>query len=157
MKLGQRAMVAAKVNSLKINEFGEKQHAALIAKVSRGYVSQAATVLQYQPDLADQVISGVLPLNDAYVKAQERNPGNKMRTQALNYRLLFELDLKHPLHFACDCPCVIGKGVRICNRPADRDRRVLTVMDPNKPPPPAFFSGRIASGPSRRPNRYAAG
>ena len=72
MKLGQRAMIAAKVNSLKNNEFGEKQRLALLAKVSRPYVAMAALVLEYANDQADAVISGAIALNDAYKEAQAR-------------------------------------------------------------------------------------
>ena len=55
MKLGQRAMIAAKVRSLNDQTIREtvKQ-----VKVAHGYVVQASIVLQYRPDLADEVILG---------------------------------------------------------------------------------------------------
>ena len=62
---GQKAMAAAIAHALKINEFGIKQKAAKIVNVDRSYVSQAATVLEYAPDLASAVLSGLKPLIEA--------------------------------------------------------------------------------------------
>ena len=39
------------------------------AGVSQQYIAHAAVVFKYRPDLADDVISGVKPLNEAYAEA----------------------------------------------------------------------------------------
>jgi hypothetical protein len=82
MTKGQRAMIAAKVNSLKIKEFGDQKRIAEQAKVNTGYVSQAATVLQYAPDLVDAVMEGA-PLNAAYATAQKRKADAESKSRRL--------------------------------------------------------------------------
>jgi hypothetical protein len=67
MKLGQRAMVAAKVCSL--NEQSTRTVSKTVG-VALGYIGQASIILQHRPDLADLVITGAMSLNDAYEKAQ---------------------------------------------------------------------------------------
>jgi hypothetical protein len=52
-----------------------------ILKVSKGYVGQAAVVLEYAKHLADAVIAGTLPLNDAYAEAQEARTARDGRGQ----------------------------------------------------------------------------
>lgn len=66
---GQQAMVAAQARSV-----SERPIRALAeaAKLSTGRVSQAATVLDYAPDLAAGVVAGTTPLDKAYVVARER-------------------------------------------------------------------------------------
>lgn len=69
MKLGQRAMIAAKVAHL----MGASQRkTAKSVGIAKGYVSNADIVLQYGPDLVDSVIAGTLALNDAYTEAKNR-------------------------------------------------------------------------------------
>jgi len=58
MKLGQRAMIAAKVNSLQNKEFGNQKKVADEIGVTAGYVSKASLVLLYAIDQVDGVISG---------------------------------------------------------------------------------------------------
>ena len=53
MKLGQRAMIAAKVRSI-LNIPYDKA-AAIVERVSKQYVSHASIVLRYAPDLIDAV------------------------------------------------------------------------------------------------------
>jgi hypothetical protein len=66
MKLGQRAMVAAKMRILNIQS---TRAAAKQTGVAQSYVAHASIVLQYLPDLADAIIQGDLALNEAYEKA----------------------------------------------------------------------------------------
>jgi ParB/Sulfiredoxin domain len=66
MTKGQRAMIAAKIVILNITTGREVAKAS--GKISEQYVSHAKVVLQYRPDLADEVIKGK-PLNEAYEDA----------------------------------------------------------------------------------------
>src|SRR5690606_39879340 len=59
---GQKAMVLARTEYKNYTENG----------VSKQYVSWARQVQEYAPDLVPQVLSGTLPLNDAYATAQDR-------------------------------------------------------------------------------------
>jgi hypothetical protein len=62
---GQRAMIAAKMRL-----FLKNKSTTQVAKeidVSQSQVAYAAVVLQYRPELADEVMEGK-PLNDAYVE-----------------------------------------------------------------------------------------
>jgi hypothetical protein len=72
MSKGARAMVAAKIRNLSFNDKSPRDQTAKQLKVASGYIGQAAVVLEYAPELADHVVAGTLPLNDAYTKAQER-------------------------------------------------------------------------------------
>lgn len=67
---GQRAMVAAKARRLVSNR--STQEAAKGAETSKARVVQAAVVLDYAPDLADEVQTGTRSLDDAY-KVARRN------------------------------------------------------------------------------------
>jgi ParB/RepB/Spo0J family partition protein len=69
---GQQAMVIAKVYSSRRDEFGAKQQIATDSSISRKTISYAFTVLQYANELADLVLAGVMPLNEAHEKALER-------------------------------------------------------------------------------------
>lgn len=73
MTKGARAMAVAKMypdalaykrggNSLKIKESGG---------FTDGYLSQARTVLHHTPELADKVLSGLMPLSGAYEEAKK--------------------------------------------------------------------------------------
>jgi hypothetical protein len=74
MNAGQRAMVTVKaIVDFKLNP--EQKQLADSLQLNEGRVSQAATILRYRPDLADDVIAGRLPLNDAYEKARARKEG----------------------------------------------------------------------------------
>ena len=48
------------------------REAAEVAGVSKARVVQAAIVIDYAPDLADSVLAGATPLNDAYAEARRR-------------------------------------------------------------------------------------
>jgi hypothetical protein len=74
MKLGQRAMVAAKVRE--VTGKLSLRETARIANVDRETQRQAALVLLYRPDLAELVISGAMSLNDAWEKARETQEGD---------------------------------------------------------------------------------
>ena len=69
MKQGQRAMVAAKIRFLKNHS---TRIAAKISNTAQAQVAYAVMVLEYAPDLADSVIAGNTPLNEAYEEAQKR-------------------------------------------------------------------------------------
>ncbi len=69
MKQGQRAMVAAKIQLFLKNS---QPKAAKQAGVSQAQVAYAVVVLEYAPDLADSVVAGNTPLNEAYEEAQRR-------------------------------------------------------------------------------------
>jgi len=84
MMKGQRAMVAAKINSLTINEFGKKQQLAESFRVSRSYVAQASLVLQYAPELAEGVIAGTIGLKNP----SRSHRGDQHRNTRLGRRYL---------------------------------------------------------------------
>jgi hypothetical protein len=71
MTKGQRAMIAAKVRSLN-NNYSTTRDTAKQTGVTQGYVNLAVCVLEYAKELTDAVLSGDMPLNDAYRVAQER-------------------------------------------------------------------------------------
>jgi hypothetical protein len=76
MNKGQRAMIRAKANSLQNKDsWGEQLESSRELSVSEARVSQSKTILKYRPDLADDVIAGTLPLNDAYAQAKARKDG----------------------------------------------------------------------------------
>lgn len=66
---GQIAMVAAKAMVNK--DYSQRDTAGLVG-VNQSYVMQAGTVLDFASDLADSVVGGTMPLNDAYKTAQQR-------------------------------------------------------------------------------------
>jgi hypothetical protein len=70
MSKGQRAMIAAKVRLLLNNK--STTNAAAEIGVAQAYVAKASIVLEFAPDLADQVIAGNKSLNEAYTEAQKR-------------------------------------------------------------------------------------
>lgn len=66
---GQQAMVAARALLLCNTS---QSAAAKSVGVSQARVGQAKTVLDYAPDLADSVVAGSMPLNNAYEQARAR-------------------------------------------------------------------------------------
>ncbi len=68
MTKGQRAM--AGVKALSVNN--SQSEVASVVGVDRSYVSQARQLLDADPDLADQVLAGVVPLNEAYSIVSDR-------------------------------------------------------------------------------------
>ncbi len=68
MTKGQRAMAVARLSNL------DKTQDQLSAEmgITRTRISEANTVLKHAPDLADGVMSGATPLNQAYEEAQRR-------------------------------------------------------------------------------------
>ena len=77
---GQRAMIAAQSQVFVTNT---QTQIAADAGVSRPRVVHASTVLKYAPDLAEQVVSGALGLDDAYRTAQSRKVATEQTTQTL--------------------------------------------------------------------------
>lgn len=69
---GQKAMIAAKANFFLGKNWGASQEVASQAGVSGSRISKASAVLDYAPELADLVISGATPLNQAYDVAKFR-------------------------------------------------------------------------------------
>jgi hypothetical protein len=74
MNAGQRAMATTKALLL-FSSKSRQEDVAAIAASSQQRISQANVVLKYRPDLADDVIAGILPLNDAYAQAKARKEG----------------------------------------------------------------------------------
>jgi hypothetical protein len=68
MTKGQRAM--AGVMALSVNNSQSK--VASVVGVDRSYVSQARQVLDADTQLADQVLAGTIPLNEAYDTISDR-------------------------------------------------------------------------------------
>jgi hypothetical protein len=66
---GQIAMAAARMR-LASNQ--TVRQAAKFTEVSHARVVQASTVLQFAPELADEVMSGATPLDTAYAEATRR-------------------------------------------------------------------------------------
>ena len=77
---GQRAMIAAQSQLFLRNNQTELSRAA---DVNQGKISQASTVIKYAPDLAEQVVSGALALNEAYRTAQSRKAATERTAQIL--------------------------------------------------------------------------
>lgn len=69
---GQQAMVIAKAFSGNALAHGDKKRAAEANGVSASRVRYAKVVLDFAPDLADAVVAGTKPLNDAYEVARLR-------------------------------------------------------------------------------------
>jgi hypothetical protein len=68
---GQQAMIAARALSIDgVKKLSTRQAGEAVG-VSHMRVSQARTVLQFAPDLADGVVSGEVALDEAYAKARE--------------------------------------------------------------------------------------
>jgi hypothetical protein len=67
---GQQAMAVARAGQLSTRLTSRKAGAAI--KASHEYVNRAVTVLEYAPDLADSVLLGATPLNEAYEEARHR-------------------------------------------------------------------------------------
>jgi hypothetical protein len=63
-------------------KFGDKGLAAQAARVSRARLSYAIAVLEYAPDLVEQVLHGA-SLDDAYAIAQERKAEQEADARAL--------------------------------------------------------------------------
>lgn len=70
MSKGQKTMMSA--IGLVSKKYKNIREAGGAASVAFTQVGHALVVLDYAPDLADSVISGAMPLNDAYKVAQER-------------------------------------------------------------------------------------
>jgi hypothetical protein len=60
MTKGQIAMAAAK---MRVVSTQSQREVARLSNVSQARIKQAATVLQFAPDLADAVIAGATPLD----------------------------------------------------------------------------------------------
>lgn len=67
---GQIAMVAARSDDL-IKKQSQRSLAAHL-NINQSYIANARTVLKYVPDLAEAVLSGYMPLSEAYQAARER-------------------------------------------------------------------------------------
>lgn len=68
MTQGQKAIVAARLAS---TESVLQHQAATVAGVSKQHVSNATTILDYAPDLADKILAGA-PFASAYEEAKQR-------------------------------------------------------------------------------------
>lgn len=68
MSKGQRAMAGVWAYDGVIKQ----EDTARVVGVDQGYVSRARQVLDADPDLADQVLAGIIPLNEAHSTIQQR-------------------------------------------------------------------------------------
>lgn len=80
MTKGQQAMVAARAA---LASKGTKASAAKAAGVSAGRVAQAATVLEFAPELADPIVAGATGLDEAYRVARDRKTAADSETNQL--------------------------------------------------------------------------
>lgn len=80
MTQGQKAMVVAQSKLFATNNQTELSK---VADVSRPRVGYASIVIKYAPDLAEQVVSGALGLDDAYRTAQSRKAATERTAQIL--------------------------------------------------------------------------
>ncbi len=69
MTKGQRAMTVAKIYPE--TSQGKKTSEDFSEVASRRYINMARTVLQFAPDLADGVLTGATPLDEAYKTARK--------------------------------------------------------------------------------------
>jgi ParB-like chromosome segregation protein Spo0J len=67
---GQRAMLGAQARRFETNR--SLNEAAALVGVSKGRLAYAETILQYAPELADPVVAGTKPIDEAYDEARKR-------------------------------------------------------------------------------------
>ena len=70
MTKGQIAMSAEQICS--VSEQMTMRQVAAVSQVRATRIAVATTVLQFAPELAGEVMAGVLPLDDAYATATRR-------------------------------------------------------------------------------------
>lgn len=76
MNAGQRAMVRAKAQRSTDGTFhGLQSQLAQEVDAPKSRIAEAMAVMEYRPDLADEVIAGIRGLNDAYARARARKEG----------------------------------------------------------------------------------
>ncbi len=61
--------------------WGEKSRVAIDVGVSASGVSKALLVIEHVPELADAVMAGTVPLNDAYAEAKQRKEAKASREE----------------------------------------------------------------------------
>lgn len=76
---GQQAMIAAKA----VHFLNSVRTVGRNAGISSGYIANARTVIDHAPDFVDQVVSGAVPLNDAYKEAQARKGNAESKERKL--------------------------------------------------------------------------
>lgn len=79
LSAGQRAMVTAK--ALLVSNTSQSE-AARQSGVNRTRIVQAAVVLEHAPELADAVLAGAQPLDQAYTEARRRKLERESREEA---------------------------------------------------------------------------
>lgn len=79
LSAGQRAMAAAMAAKFFPEKFQGKGETARRIGVSNGRLSYAIIVQEHAPELADEVMAGILSLNDAYAEAKERKAAAEER------------------------------------------------------------------------------
>lgn len=72
---GQRAMAVARLVK------NSQQNAAAIIGVDRSQISWARSVIHNAPELADAVMAGTMPLNEAYAEARQRKEATESREE----------------------------------------------------------------------------
>ncbi len=76
---GQRAMAVARLS--KLEDSFKQSAAADAAGVQESRISEARSVLRYAPELAEAVMAGTVPLNDAYAEAKQRKEAKASREE----------------------------------------------------------------------------
>lgn len=133
MNKGQRAMAVA----LAVGKSFTTRGSAKLAGTSHPYVVQANLIIEYAPDLAEQVLSSILSLNDAYVIAQESKREKATATELAeqNKRLLEELKRAAPdlAERVADESLRLSEAVTLWHErereERDRRRRDVTYFD----------------------------
>lgn len=74
---GQRAMAVARLSNL---DKTQEQLSADLG-VTRTRIAEAATILKHAPELADAVMAGTMPLNEAYAEARQRKEATENREE----------------------------------------------------------------------------
>ncbi len=72
MNKGQKAMVSVSARLLKNNNLTQADLAEEVGDLSQSYIAQANGVHKYAPELVPLVISGAMPLADAYAETRIR-------------------------------------------------------------------------------------
>jgi ParB-like chromosome segregation protein Spo0J len=85
MNAGQRAVAVAKIypDAARGGDRRSSSKLELELPVAKGRLSEARTVLHFAPELADQVLAGKLPLNDAYAEARARKAAAETRDEKM--------------------------------------------------------------------------
>jgi hypothetical protein len=84
---GQQAMavVRAKLFQFETISWGDFAALATLLDINKARISQAATIVQFAPDVADGVLAGSTPLSDAYRTATDRKKAAESTQEQMAY------------------------------------------------------------------------